>query len=51
MSEELYDLYNLEENKRLQSDIIYYIMVSKDTSKLDDMLKQILNLIKISQKI
>ncbi|MAJ81513.1 MAG: hypothetical protein CMF41_01205 [Legionellales bacterium] len=42
MSEELYDLYNFEENKRLQSDIIYYIMVSKDTTKLDDMLKQIL---------
>ena len=43
MSDTLYDLYQVEEQKKIESDIIYNILVSRDTTLLDKLLAQILH--------
>lgn len=42
MSETVYDLYGVEEQKKIESDIIYNIMISRDTTLLDQLLTEIL---------
>ncbi len=42
MSENVYDLYMVEERKKIESDIIYNILINRDTRLLDNMLKDIL---------
>ena len=43
MTETLYDLYQVEEQKRIESDIIYNILISRDTTLLDKLLSEILS--------
>ena len=48
MSENVYDLYMIEERKKIESDIIYNILISRDTDLLDKLLNEILNIVKQS---
>ena len=43
MDNNIYDLYQFEEQKRMQSDIIYNILMNKDVSVLNDMLKNVID--------
>ena len=43
MTDTLYDLYQVEEQKRIESDIIYNILISRDTTLLDKLLQEILS--------
>ena len=43
MTDTLYDLYQVEEQKRIESDIIYNILMSRDTALLNKLLEEILS--------
>ena len=43
MDNNIYDLYQYEEQKKMQSDIIYNILMNKDVTELDKMLKQVVD--------
>lgn len=48
MSDNVYDLYMIEERKKIESDLIYNILISRDTELLDKLLQEILDFAKQS---
>ena len=43
MDTNIYDLYQFEEQKKMESDLIYRILMNKDVTELDKMLKEVVN--------